>query len=165
MTVSCDPKALHRIKPVLDALGSNFSHYNQPGQGHRAKGIHNAIEYGMMQSIAEGIALYFHYGFTQEQILETFKTWSKGSIIESALVDCVIQCLEQHNFNESLSLKKSETIDLINNLKDCPVPTPVIDQAAKIREQPDLASDISITTIALMRKIFGGHETIDKPKP
>lgn len=161
LTVSCEKSAFDAIKPVLDALGGNYAYYSLQGGGHLAKSIHNAIEYGMMQSIAEGVALYFYYGFSQHEILDTFRTWAKGSIIESALVNCAVACLEKYDFQKPLNIKRSETVEIIRGLTNCPIPTPSIDQATKVREHPEVADKISVTTLALMRKTFGGHETSD----
>lgn len=52
MTVGCSGAALDLVRPLLDALGGHYTCYDSPGFGHLAKGIHNAIEYGMMQSTA-----------------------------------------------------------------------------------------------------------------
>lgn len=161
MTVSCDPSVLEIIKPVLNALGGNYTYYNKTAYGHLAKGIHNAIEYGMMQSIAEGVALYFHYGYTQDEILATFKTWSSGSIIESALVNQLITCLQNSDFQSEYGIKKSETLALIKQFTNTKVPTPAIDAAVKVREKPENADNKTVTTLALLRKSFGGHETVE----
>jgi 6-phosphogluconate dehydrogenase len=31
-----------------------YHHFGEPGSGHYVKMVHNAIEYGMMESLAEG---------------------------------------------------------------------------------------------------------------
>ena len=124
MTVSGSSAALERVRPVLEALGGHYTCYDRPGYGHLAKGIHNAIEYGMMQSIAEGVALYFEHGFTQQQIIDTFTLWQQGSIIESRLVGTALTCLQAHDFSEKRTIAHSETVDLVDNITVVGVPRP-----------------------------------------
>ena len=162
MTLSCDLDTFNMIKPILVSLGDRYTRFDSIGFGHLAKSIHNAIEYGMMQSIAEGVALYFKYGFNQQEILDTFRTWSKGSIIESKLLDCVIQCLENHDYASARTIKKSETVEALEAVCDVGVATPCIDAAIRVRKDASTADTIALTTLALMRKNFGGH-AVDGP--
>src|SRR5262249_29369310 len=48
--------AIERLKPALDTLAppEGWAHVGTSGAGHFSKMIHNGIEYGMMQSYAEG---------------------------------------------------------------------------------------------------------------
>ena len=158
MTISCSPETLQAIQPLLNSLGGRYSHFDNIGFGHLAKSIHNAIEYGMMQSIAEGVALYFEYGFNQQQILSTFKTWTQGSIIESRLVDCVVECLEGYDFSSPRSIKKSETVESLQTICDGDVATPCIDAAIRTRKDSSSVDRKTLTTLALMRNNFGGHD-------
>jgi 6-phosphogluconate dehydrogenase len=158
MTISCSPDTLQTIKPLLLSLGDRYSHFERVGFGHLAKGIHNAIEYGMMQSIAEGVALYFEYGFTQRETLDTFKTWAQGSIIESRLIACVVECLENYDYSSPRTIKKSETVGALEAICGVDVVTPCIDAAIGVRKDASSADEIALTTLALMRNNFGGHE-------
>jgi 6-phosphogluconate dehydrogenase len=50
-----------RLKPYLQALAptpeTGWLHAGPAGRGHFTKMVHNGIEYGMMQALAEGFAL------------------------------------------------------------------------------------------------------------
>jgi len=159
MSVSCETQIFPRIVPWLEALGGNYTYYPETGFGHLAKGLHNAIEYGMMQSLAEGLSLYFAHGFNQQQILQTLKTWSKGSIIQSNLLNCLIDCLESNDFEQPQLISRSETISLLRELTSVHHPTPCIDSAMRAREEPEIIDSIAQTALALMRQNFGGHQT------
>jgi 6-phosphogluconate dehydrogenase len=52
-------------EPILKALAvkDGYLHTGQPGSGHFVKLVHNGIEFGMLQSIAEGTALLRSSGF------------------------------------------------------------------------------------------------------
>ena len=78
-------------------MGRNYVCYDNAGKGHLSKTIHNAIEYGMMQSIGEGVFLYLKHGFSENEIKETFKVWGNGSIIESKLVRILNEILEKNS--------------------------------------------------------------------
>jgi 6-phosphogluconate dehydrogenase len=157
MTISCSPETLQAIQPLLVSLGGRFCHFASVGFGHLAKGIHNAIEYGMMQSIAEGVALYFEYGFTQQEILDAFRIWSQGSIIESRLVECVVECLEAYDFSSPRTIKNSETVESLQMICGGDVATPCIDAAIRTRKDTSSVDEKTLTTLALMRNNFGGH--------
>jgi 6-phosphogluconate dehydrogenase len=147
-----------KAKGLFEALGNNHTYFADSGKGHLAKTIHNAIEYGIMQSIAEGVALYVRHGFSQEEIRSVFKTWSKGSIIESKLVTRLIAILNGNNLFDQREIKKSETIELIKKIFKEDLPTPAIYEAVKMRENPEKLDQVSHTVLALLRKDFGGHE-------
>ena len=110
--------------PYLKILGGNYSFFEGNGKGHMAKTIHNAIEYGMMQSIAEVISLYFSHGFSEKEIKKTFQTWSKGSIIESRLVDCINEIMNKYSLLDNKQIKNSETVKIVEEIlrKDCYTP-------------------------------------------
>src|SRR5689334_4268448 len=59
MMLGGEPGPIAKLAPVLDALAppQGWLHVGPPGAGHYAKMIHNGIEYGMMQSYAEGFEL------------------------------------------------------------------------------------------------------------
>ena len=114
MTLDAAPKAAKKIMWFFDALGGNAVVFSKPGRGHLAKTIHNAIEYGMIQSLAEGVALYRAHGYSQAEIKKLFKTWSQGSIIESKLVHCLLEAFEEIDFSGSTTLSVSETAHLVD---------------------------------------------------
>ena len=66
--------------PCCDWIGNG-------GAGHFVKMVHNGIEYGDMQLIAEGYHLMkFVLGMSNKEIGDTFKEWNKGEM-ESFLVE------------------------------------------------------------------------------
>ncbi len=60
--------------PCCDWVGSN-------GAGHYVKMVHNGIEYGDMQMIAEAYFLMIHLlGMSPAEMHEVFKEWNKGDL-------------------------------------------------------------------------------------
>src|SRR5690606_14376349 len=57
MMVGGDEAAFKTAEPALATLAKPegaYAHFGPSGSGHYVKMVHNAIEYGMMQSLAEG---------------------------------------------------------------------------------------------------------------
>lgn len=151
-------EAYEKVKGLLKALGDNYSFFPDPGKGHLGKIIHNAIEYGMMQSIAEGVALYVRHGFNEKEIKDIFKSWSKGSIIESRLIDCLLAVLQENSILDYVDIEKSETLELVEKVLSKDTHTPVIAEAINMRKNPEQQAPVVLTILALMRNYFGGHE-------
>jgi len=159
MMVDGDPSQILRIRPLLKTLGGNFTSFSKTGKAHLAKTLHNAIEYGMMQSIAEGVSLYLKHGYSQNEILKIFNIWKSGSIIESKLINLTCEILNEHDLNDRVKIKKSETLDLVKNILISEVNTPVIESAIHVRKNLNSVDSVTITVLALLRNKFGGHET------
>ncbi|KHL10499.1 6-phosphogluconate dehydrogenase [Mumia flava] len=78
------------VQPAFDALRpspeSGFVRAGGVGAGHFAKMVHNGIEYGMMQSYAEGYELLEKADLV-ENVPEVFDSWREGTVIRSWLLD------------------------------------------------------------------------------
>lgn len=86
-------EAYDLMQPVLDAIsakvnGDSCSTYIGPsGAGHYVKMVHNGIEYGDMQLIAEAYFILKHaLGLTEEELHEVFKDWNQGEL-DSYLIE------------------------------------------------------------------------------
>jgi 6-phosphogluconate dehydrogenase len=88
MMVGGEDESVRRLSPVLDVLAppDGWGQMGGPGAGHFVKMVHNGIEYGLMQSYAEGFELMHksEYGLDNEEIA---KLWGKGSVIRSWLLE------------------------------------------------------------------------------
>ena len=57
MMVGGDAAAFKAVEPIFKTLAApsgGYHHFGPSGSGHFVKMVHNAIEYGMMESLAEG---------------------------------------------------------------------------------------------------------------
>jgi len=75
-------EAVARIEPMLLelAIEGGYVHAGPPGSGHFVKLVHNGIEFGMLQSIAEGMDLLEHYR-DKLNIADVIRCWRFGSVI------------------------------------------------------------------------------------
>jgi 6-phosphogluconate dehydrogenase len=89
--------AWSRIKDVLEAIaaktdaGPCVTHVGPDGAGHFVKMVHNGIEYGDMQIIAETYdVLHRGLGLSTPEAGEVFAEWNRGTL-ESFLVELTAQ--------------------------------------------------------------------------
>lgn len=94
-----DLKAYNEIKPVWEAIAAKSSdgpcvtYLGPNGAGHFVKMVHNGIEYGDMQLIAEIYDVMRRgLGLKANQISDVFEEWNKG-ILDSFLIEITAKIL------------------------------------------------------------------------
>src|SRR5690606_29177264 len=71
------------------------SYLGPRGAGHYVKMVHNGIEYGVMQAIAEVYDLFRRgLGLSNEEMGEIFARWNKG-MLESFLIEITAEIFPQ----------------------------------------------------------------------
>jgi 6-phosphogluconate dehydrogenase len=87
------PEAWPHIRPIFQAIAAKVEDgtpccdwVGENGAGHFVKMVHNGIEYGDMQLIAEAYHLMLAMGMTAEEMSQTFTRWDKGKL-DSYLID------------------------------------------------------------------------------
>jgi 6-phosphogluconate dehydrogenase len=94
-----DRDAYEQIRPIWEAIAAKVSdgpcvtYIGPGGSGHFVKMVHNGIEYGDMQLIAEAYGL-FRDGFelNTDEIADTFDEWNRGDL-ESYLIEITAKIL------------------------------------------------------------------------
>src|SRR5213083_2958090 len=85
------PKSIEIFAPFAKILSADpdlgWLHCGPSGAGHYAKMIHNGIEYGMMQALAEGFALIAARPELDIDPARLAETWRHGSVVRSWLLD------------------------------------------------------------------------------
>ena len=94
LMVGGDKVDFDRIEPMLDdvSLPGGYAHFPGTGAGHFVKMVHNGIEYGMMQSIAEGFALMHESPFGLD-LASVADIYQRGSVVQSRLVGWLRRCV------------------------------------------------------------------------
>jgi 6-phosphogluconate dehydrogenase len=89
----CSAQAYEHLYPILSLIaaqvadGPCVTRIGPGGSGHYVKMVHNGIEYGDMQLIAETYDILKHVGgLTNAELAETFATWNEGEL-ESYLIE------------------------------------------------------------------------------
>jgi 6-phosphogluconate dehydrogenase len=82
-----DPAAYEEIRPIWEKIsaqvddGPCVTYVGPGGAGHFVKMVHNGIEYGDMQLIAEAYGVLKHYvGLSNEELAATFTKWNEGQL-------------------------------------------------------------------------------------
>ncbi|MPY10626.1 phosphogluconate dehydrogenase (NAD(+)-dependent, decarboxylating) [Arthrobacter bussei] len=151
--------------PIFDALrpegerSESFVHVGDVGAGHYAKMVHNGIEYGLMQSYAEGYELLEAKDIVKD-VHGTFAAWQKGTVVRSWLLDLLVKALQEDpglskiaGYVEDSGEGRWTVEEAIANS----VPAPAITAAlfARFASRQDDAPAMKM--VAALRNQFGGH--------
>ena len=87
LMIGGDHATFEYLEPLFTdvSVPNGYSHFGDAGAGHFVKMVHNGIEYGMMQSLAEGFALMKKSPFKLD-LEKVASVYNRGSVIESRLV-------------------------------------------------------------------------------
>ena len=147
-------------EPILTALAvkDGYVHTGKPGTGHFVKLVHNGIEFGMLQSIGEGVELLRKSAFELD-LAAIFKNWSNGSVIRSWLVELMEKGLREQGLakTESYIEDTGEVNWLVQDAINKEIPIPVISQSIMELFKSRMKESDAYKSIALMRHGFGGH--------
>jgi 6-phosphogluconate dehydrogenase len=147
-------------EPILTALAvkGGYIHTGKPGTGHFVKLVHNGIEFGMLQSIGEGVELLSKSGFELD-LAAIFNNWSNGSVIRGWLVELMEKGLREQGLEktESYIEDTGEVNWLVQDAINKEIPIPVISQSIMELFKSRMTESEAYKSIALMRHGFGGH--------
>jgi 6-phosphogluconate dehydrogenase len=158
------PASIERFAPFARLLAPGeargWLHCGPAGAGHYAKMIHNGIEYGMMQALAEGFALLAARHDLGIDPAPLFETWRHGSVIRSWLLDLCASALQ----DEDALARAAPVVEDSGEGRwtalesvELGVPAPVITAALMERFASRGRADDARRLLALMRAGFGGH--------
>lgn len=165
MMVGGSTEAVATVEPALQTLAASegaYHHFGPSGAGHYVKMVHNAIEYGMMESLAEGYRMLEEGPFEQLELAEAGEVWQHHSVITSWLNELSRDALRENpqlDGIEGYVAESGEARWTLEVAKEQGIPLPAIQASFDVR----LASqkgDVSFATklLAAMRSKFGGHQ-------
>ncbi len=156
-----EPQAIEHVEPILTKLAveNGYVHAGPVGAGHFTKLVHNGIEFGMLQAIAEGIDLLTRY-HEDLDISNILRCWNHGSVIRSWLTELMEQQYNKQDGMESIPGFVEDTGEvnwLVSDAMKLEADIPVIAQSVM---QLFASRDNKKTwarAIAMMRHGFGEH--------
>ena len=97
-------EAYDLVAPILEKIAAKaedgepcVAYIGTDGAGHYVKMVHNGIEYGDMQLIAESYDLMRNFlNMSVEEIAQTFKEWNEGEL-DSYLIDITADILTKYD--------------------------------------------------------------------
>jgi 6-phosphogluconate dehydrogenase len=162
-----DRQALELLEPALKALAPapdrGWAHVGPVGAGHFTKMVHNGIEYGMMQALAEGLALLRGKSEFELDLAQVSELWRHGSVVRSWLLDLTADALRDDQELTDVAPVVADSgegrwtaVEAI----DQGVATPVMTLALAMRFASQDQEGYANRLLATMRNAFGGHAIV-----
>lgn len=153
------------VEPALKALAptpeTGWLHVGPVGSGHFTKMIHNGIEYGMMESFAEGLELLKGREEYAIDIAKVTELWRHGSVVRSWLLDLTAEALKGDQGLDEIAPFVADSgegrwtaVEAIEQ----GIPAPVLTQALQVRfRSQEKSKGYGYKILSIMRNAFGGH--------
>ena len=158
------PAAARALAPYAQILAPardrGWLHCGPAGSGHFAKMIHNGIEYGMMQAMAEGFALLQGKKEFALDLAALAETWRHGSVVRSWLLDLTAEFLAADASLDGIAPIVADSGEgrwTVNEAVEQGTAAPVLALALMSRFDSQGKADFAHRMLAMMRKGFGGH--------
>lgn len=142
------------------SVEKGYLHVGKPGSGHFVKMVHNGVEYGMMQAIAEGFEVLHKSDFGMDY-KEVARVWNHGSVVRSWLMELVENAFSKDPKLESIKgimHSSGEGKWTVETALDMQVATPVIALSLLMRYRSYETDTFSGKVVAALRNEFGGHK-------
>jgi 6-phosphogluconate dehydrogenase len=162
LMVGGDDEPVQRLEPIFEALApeEGYSHVGPSGAGHFVKMVHNGIEYGLMQSYAEGFEIMDHSEYDLD-LHAISGIWRNGSVVRSWLLELLHAAFERHGgqlddvapWVEDSGEGRWTILEAIEEN----VPAPVIAASLFARFASRDEIKFSAKVAAALREQFGGH--------
>lgn len=164
MMAGGDEAVYRQITPLLDSLvgtRGGYDYFGPVGAGHYVKMVHNAVEYGMMESLAEGYRMLREGPYQSLDLARVGDVWQHASVIESTLNSLAAEVMhhdaslgqatgyvaESGEGHWTLEVAQERGIDL-----------PAIQVAFDVRKASESGQTSYATKLlAELRNKFGGH--------
>ncbi len=157
-------EAIQTITPLLQQLAPapdrGWVHCGASGAGHFAKMVHNGIEYGMMQALAEGLAVMQAKREFEFDLAAVTEAWREGTVIRSWLLDLTAEFLRGDTVLADIAPHVADSGEgrwTALEAVELGVPAPVMSLALMARFASQGHGDYANRLLAMMRKSFGGH--------
>jgi len=152
------------VEPALKSLAAptgGYDYFGPNGAGHFVKMVHNAIEYGMMQSLADGYLILKDGPFKDLNLAKAGNVWQKKSVITSWLNELAAEALSENPELTRIEGKVAETGEArwtLEVAKQMNIPMPAIAAAFDVRLASQKGQiNFGTKLLAAMRNKFGGH--------
>jgi 6-phosphogluconate dehydrogenase len=171
LMVGGDDEPVGRLEPIFESLApeEGYAHVGPSGAGHFVKMIHNGIEYGLMQSYAEGFEIMDHAEYDLD-LHQISGIWRNGSVVRSWLLELLHSAFEQHGsqlddiapYVEDSGEGRWTISEAIN--ENVPVPVIAASLFARFASRDEIK--FSAKVAAALRNQFGGHavRAVEKAK-
>ena len=147
------------------AVPHGYGYMGNHGAGHFVKMVHNGIEYGMMQALAEGFSLMKFSPF-KLTLTKVAGLYDHGSVITSRLTGWLRKAFEE--YGEDLDVisgsvaQSGEGMWTVEAGREYGVRTPIFEGAVDFRTASSAHPSYAGQVIAALRNQFGKHDVFRK---
>ncbi len=164
MCGSDDETVFQEIESALKTLaqpGGMYKRFGESGAGHYVKMVHNAIEYGMMQSLGEGFRMLHDGPYKSIDLAGAADLWQHHSVITSWLTELSRDALAEDPELSTVSgyvAESGEARWTLEAAKELGIDLPAIQSAFDVRlASQNGETNFATKVVAAQRNKFGGH--------
>lgn len=158
------PETIKVIAPALQSLAPSpehgWAHVGPMGAGHFTKMVHNGIEYGMMQAMAEGFALLRGKSEYSLDLAQVAEVWRHSSVVRSWLLDLTAEALKKDQDLDDIAPYVPDSGEgrwtAIESI-DQGVAAPIMTTSLYARFISQDERGYPFRLLSMMRNAFGGH--------
>jgi 6-phosphogluconate dehydrogenase len=152
------------VMPVFRTLApvGGYTYCGESGAGHFVKMVHNGIEYGLMQSYAEGLELLQKSPFNID-LLAVTSGWREGSVVRSWLLELIVNELGDDPHLDRIKgfvADSGEGRWAVETAVELGVPAPIMATSLFTRFQSREPDSFAMKVLAALRNQFGGHAVV-----
>jgi len=154
-------EATDYVEPIFKSLApeNGYVYCGESGTGHLVKMVHNGIEYGMMQSYAEGFEILEKSPYNID-ITKVADAWQYGSVVRSWLLELTVNAFKDDPKLEQLKDYVQDSGEgrwTVQTAMDFDVPANIITTSLFARFQSRQEESFAMKVLAALRNQFGGH--------
>jgi 6-phosphogluconate dehydrogenase len=164
MMIGGEPTATEALRPIFETLAPaadrGWGRVGPAGAGHFTKMVHNGIEYGLMQSYAEGFSILQHKDEFALDLHQVAQIWRSGSVVRSWLLDLTANALASNPTMAGIAPYVADSGEgrwTVAEAIELNVPAPVITASLIERLRSRDKDSYADKLLAAMRNQFGGH--------
>ena len=165
MMAGGDEKSFKKIEPILKTLAlpeGAYGYFGESGSGHFVKMTHNAIEYGMMESLAEGYRILKEGPYKNLDLAKAGDVWQHHSVVTSWLNELSRDSLKENPLLTGIDgfvAESGEARWALETAKEFAIETPSISASFDVRLESQKGHvNFATKLLAAMRNAFGGHK-------
>ena len=164
LMVGANADVAKTVEPILQALAPapdrGWAHVGPIGAGHYTKMVHNGIEYGMMQALAEGLDLMRGKEEFKLDLAQITELWRHSSVVRSWLLDLTAEALQTDQELSHIAPYVPDSGEgrwtVLDSIEQG-IAAPVLTLSLQMRFASQDEKGYSYRLLSVMRNAFGGH--------
>jgi 6-phosphogluconate dehydrogenase len=166
MMIGAKDEVFASLEPFIKDVNveNGYLHTGPNGSGHYVKMVHNGIEYGMLQAMAEGFEILEKSQFNVDYE-KVARVWNNGSVIRGWLMELMESAFSKEpklDHIKGVIEHSGEGLWTAKEALDLGVPAHVITSSLFVRFRSQETDTFSGKVVAALRNEFGEHAVTKK---